>query len=373
MINIFEPTVQKDSYELLNKVFESKWLGRGEYVNIFEEKLKDYLEINNLSTVSCASDAIFGSIKLFNFAKGSKIAIPVNSFPAIGSAIIENNLTPIFIDINPVTGNICIDHLKKYSNDNISAIFITHYGGTPVDVKKIRKIFDNTIILEDSACALGSSVEGVKIGAEADFSCWSFDAMKLITCGEGGAFSFKNKDLHNRAKEYFYLGLPSSSKSGLDKSRTQGNWWNYEIFQPGVRSVFTNINAAIGIPNLGSIFEKLDYLKILRKRYEKNLDGKIQYAPQDDPKVEYSNYFFTIFSKRRDHLARKLLDNGIYTTLRYERLDGMNMFSKFKLDNYPGADTFYSQALNIPIHVNLSLENVDFISETIIKYSNGTN
>jgi len=365
MINIFEPSIQDQTLNLIDEVFKSKWLGRGKLVDEFERNLRDYLGIENVSTISCASDAIFGALKIFNFKKNSKIALPVNSFPAVGSAIISNSLIPVFIDIDK-NGNIDLSDLIKKKNENLSAIFITHYGGNPVDVKKIKEEFDEIIVLEDSACALGSSKNNIKIGTDADFSCWSFDAMKLITCGEGGAFSFKNTQLFVKAKEYFYLGLPSSEKSGLDKSKEGDIWWNYEINQPGVRSVFTNINAAIGLPNIQLIHQKLDHLKSLRSRYELNLNGKINYVEQNRSYIDYSNYFFTIFSKNRNDLAINLLKDEIYTTLRYFRLDEMNIFKKYNKSSFSGADKFYESALNIPIHSNLSLKDIDYISNRII-------
>ena len=371
-INVFEPSLKEEVLDNLKNIFDSRWLGRGALVTEFESKLKVFMKTENMSTISCASDAIFGAFKIFNFPVNSKIAIPVNSFPAVGSAIIANNLIPIFVDIEPQTGNIDINSLISLKDIGLSAVFITHYGGVPVNITSIREAFDDDFkILEDSACALGTLVDNQNIGNNSDFSCWSFDAMKLITCGEGGAFSFKDINLHNKAREYFYLGLPHSEKSGLDKSNSGEIWWNYEITQAGVRSVFTNINAAIGMPGINSIESKLSHLTKLRQRYESNLKGKINFVLQNKVNIQYSNYFFTIFSNNRDGLAKFLLENNVYSTLRYARLDNMELFKKdlnSEEELFPGADQFYSRALNVPIHANLSLKEIDYISKKILEY-----
>ena len=153
MINIFQPNINNNSLELLSKVFESNWLGRGKYVEEFENKLGLFLNIyDNLHTISSCTDAIFGVFDIFNLKHNSEVIMPSISFPAVGSAVLRSNLIPKIIDIDILSGNISIDSLKKAITKNTSAVFVTHYGGIPVEIDKIREVVgDKVYIFEDSA------------------------------------------------------------------------------------------------------------------------------------------------------------------------------------------------------------------------------
>ena len=362
MINLFQPSISTESLENLKSVFDSNWLGRGEFVQIFEKHLCDYLENENIHTIASASNGIDGVYDIFDLQKGDEIIIPTNSFPVIASSAKLRGLKVVIVDINAVTGNICLESLEKSLSKKTKAVFITHYGGIPVDLEEIKsRIGDNVLIFEDSACALGTKVKGKSCGIDADFSVWSFDAMKLVVCGEGGAVHFKSEELLNRAKEYFYLGLPNKSKSGLDSSRDGLNWWEYDLNSYGVRSVFTNVNAAIGLPQILDIENKLKRKSAIAKHYDNELKqdftrNRNQYISTE---IEYSNYFYTIQSESRDVLAHKLLEKGIYSSLRYSPLHKMKLFRQDANLVYPGAEKFFERSLNIPIHSSLDEHEVN--------------
>jgi len=363
MINIFEPHLTNESLEAVNEVFESKWLGRGVLAADFEKSLADFLSVSplSLSTMASCSDAIFAILRLLSKETGRrKVLVPSISFPAIGSAVIEAGLDLIIVDVEALTGNICLENLLQdiNNNDEVLAVFITHYGGNPVDIEKLRDIVGNEIyILEDSACALGSVlVDGSSVGSKGDFSCWSFDAMKLLVAGEGGAARFNDPELLRRFKQYLYLGLPPSAKSGLDKANGNENWWSYQLNDFGRRSVFTNINAAIALPQFATLSEKLERRGEIREHYIKCIakNTSLSYARQRGCS-RYSNYFFTVLSERRDDLALFLKDRGVYTTFRYFPLHLIDLFvSVGTIGEMAGANSFSSCALNIPIHNGLT-------------------
>lgn len=371
MINIFEPKTDEESIKNLINIFESNWLGRGDYVTRFENDLCDFLKLDKekFSTNASCSDSIFGIFELLEFEAQSEVIIPSISFPAIASAVIKNNLNPVIIDVEKNSGNVSIEEIVKNITDKTRAIFITHYGGVPVDIKAIRQLISKDIyIFEDAACALGSFKDNIAIGASADFACWSFDAMKLLTCGEGGAFYSNNKKLLDKLKSYFYLGLKPSEKSGLDKMKSSGKWWEYEIDIPGRRSMFTNINAGIGLPQIVKLNKNLERREYIREKYIETCNEiGLDFIKQNEKNVSYSNYFFTIFTKERDQLAQHLKNNGIYTTLRYYPLHKINIFKKYSR-NCPNSDTFCDNALNIPIHNGLSDSDINKVCQELKNY-----
>ena len=369
MINLFEPNIGVQSLENLSQIFSSKWLGRGDLVNVFEEKLKDFMILdNNLHTISSCSDAIIGSFELFDFKLDDEIIIPTNSFPIITSGAVLKGLKPVIVDIDPVTGNIDFESCRKALTAKTKAIYITHYGGIPVDVQKLKKYIGvDILVLEDSACALGTFIDNQCVGANADFSCWSFDAMKLLVCGEGGAFYMKDPERFERACEYFYLGLPKNKKSGMDSAKDNANWWEYDLKRIGVRSIFTNINAAIGLPELEKLKIYLDRKSYIASQYDSKLNSDLisHRNVLFKENVSYSNYFYTIKTDNRDELARYLLNKNIYTSLRYSPLHKMGLFKNYSNGNFLGAEDFYTKSLNIPIHQNLGDQDLDLIINSI--------
>jgi dTDP-4-amino-4,6-dideoxygalactose transaminase len=167
-------------------------------------------------------------------------------------------------------------------------------------------------------------------------------------------------------KEYHYLGLPVKSKSGLDNTKSE-TWWEYNLTCSGRRSVFTNVNAAIGLPQIKLLNSKLEYRAKLRKHYEELLTSlNIDFVRQECSRTSYSNYFFTILTSKRNELASFLRDNGIYTTFRYHPLHKIEFFSKFTgYSDFTGAEEFSKKALNIPIHNSLSVQDLHKISDKL--------
>lgn len=286
MINLFQPNVDQKSLDLLQEVFHSKWLGRGAVASEFEVRLAELLKTDKtkIHTIACCTDAIFGAFEVLGINPGREVIVPSISFPAVGSAILAAGLIPIIVDIDISSGNINLDRLAKALSSKTAAIFVTHYGGIPVDIKRLRELVGSQVlIIEDAACALGTYINGVACGTEGDFGCWSFDAMKLLTCGEGGAIYVSDSERMTHAKEYFYLGLPAQSKSGIDRQASDKRWWEYQLNSPGRRSIFTNINAAIGLPQFDTLNMALERRKAIREHYCAALDlVAADYLRQDE-------------------------------------------------------------------------------------------
>lgn len=371
MINLFEPNVSEKSVKLLEEVFKSKWLGRGNYVTDFEKKLSVTLrtEKSKIHTLACCTDAIFDVFKIFEIEPNKEVIIPSISFPAVGSAVIAAGLIPRIVDIDIKSGNIDLNRVTEALTEKTAAVFITHYGGIPVNIKALRKIVGPDIfIIEDAACALGTYTNGIACGTEGDFGCWSFDAMKLLTCGEGGAIYVADPEKMIRAKEYFYLGLPVQAKSGIDRQATDARWWEYQLNTPGRRSIFTNINAAIGLPQFDTLNDSLKRRQYIREEYCKALDDVgIEYLEQKEINVQYSNYFFTVITNQRDELAAHLKANNIYSTFRYYPLSEIDIFKPYS-EKCNSALKFSNMALNIPIHQSLTDGNINMITDTMREF-----
>ncbi|MDA8544976.1 DegT/DnrJ/EryC1/StrS aminotransferase family protein [Alphaproteobacteria bacterium] len=377
MINLFQPNLDVDDALLRYKeTLESGWLGRGSVTAEFEQVLAGFLgtEADTVHCVSSCTSSIFEICSALGLGIGDTVVIPTNSFPSIPAAIMASGAKLEVVDIDIASGNISIEKLEKFcAQNNPIAVFVTDYGGTPVSVKQLRRVVGpDCFILVDAAASLGTRYKNSDefIHSEADFVCYSFDAMKLITCGEGGAAVIKNKQLMERFKEFSYLGLPTKKKSGLDVARDDGNagWWEYDLNCFGRRSVMSDLSAGLGLSQMASIEEKLGIRKSLRDEYENNLNDlpEIKFLEADLENFEVSNYFCTVLTDKRDDLAKFLLENDVYTSFRYWPIHKMNIFqSGCSERNYPGGDDLAKTALNLPIHDGLDVSEITEVCNLI--------
>lgn len=372
MINLFEPNPSDETFLLLKNVFKKKYFYKDEYSRLFLKKFSSFQKLDEKKVIfgaSC-SDLIFNIMFTSKkIIKKKLVIVPTNSFPAIPSAVVRAGLKLLIIDIDPQTGNICLDALKKINKKNIGCIFLTHYGGLPIDIDNLKKFIDKkTLLFEDCAGALGSfHNDKTSIGSKGDFACWSFDPMKMITCGEGGAAFIKDKKIFKSFSENLYLGLPISQKNGITAASRNKKWWRYQLKSYGTRSVFTEINASIGLPQLNKIQEILKKRDKIRNIYLKYLSNQknIKFMPNIGG-MKYSNYFLTIFANDRNKLAEFLYKNKIYSSLRYYPLNKIKIFKKFcKNLNYEGSNYFEKHALNLPMHQGLKISDVKKICDKI--------
>jgi aminotransferase len=243
---------------------------------------------------------------------------------------------------------------------------IVHYAGLPVLTG-----FDIPIIA-DCAHAIDTYIEYTKYGWKHisnyyDLNVFSFDSMKNIACGELGGISSTNNEYADKVKCLRYCGI---QKSGLTASTDKKRWWEYECRTPFIKMLPNDISASIGIAQ----FKKLTLLQERRKQiwdiYNRELqDINWLLIPPCIPKHvqhSYFTYYIRVLNGKRDGLARYLLDNGIYTTVRYEPLHLMKCFKSKQ--SLPIAEKLNEQLLNLPLHPNLSDGELEYIIQTIKKF-----
>ena len=373
MINLFQPTLGKEELNEIEKVFESNWLGKGNYVKDFEKGFAENLKTNTehfLSTTSC-TEAIFLSADLFNFTSEDEIIIPSISFPSVGSAIVSKGSTIVFCDVDKRTLNVRAQDIKPHITNKTKAVFITHYGGVSCDMDPIIELCNkhNIIIIEDSACAVRSFYKGKACGTMGDMGMWSLDAMKTLSTADGGMMYIKDLELRAIAEEQLYLGLPLKQKSGIDSS-TDGNasWWEFEMNRAGRRAIMNNVTGAMGCVQLDKLDSFIQRRKEVFDRYFEVLD-KLDWI-EVPPVVDFDNvssyYFFWIQTEYRDKLAKYLLDNDVYTTFRYWPLHKVEFFKDYNIENaYPNTEYIAKNTLNLPLHQALTNDDVEKIINLI--------
>lgn len=371
MINVFQPSLGELELEEIRKVIESNWLGKGKKVQEFEEKFSNHLGVpaNRIRSTNCCSEGLFSSMEILDIGKGDEVIMPTISFVGAGNAVKARGADLVLCDVNPRTLNVTAVDIEKKITSKTKAVMVLHYGGVPCEMEEIIQLAQehNIYVIEDSACSVASKYKGKACGTIGDMGMWSFDAMKILVCGDGGAIYVKDAERANYAEKLMYFGL--ESKSGYSNA-VDNKWWEFEISQYGHRSIMNDITASMALVQLERLNSFIARRKEVHELYSKELrDISWLKVPDAIPMdCESSYYFYHIQTKAgiRDELASFLRQNGIYTTFRYFPLHWVKYYDV--KDTLPNAEKAAKETLCIPIHQSLKNDEVMYIIEKIKEF-----
>lgn len=354
MINIHEPKISFGDKLKVLKALSTNWIGKGETVNLFEQSFANYLGVDGvISTTSC-TQALF---EVFNYLKTvtNKKQVVITSIGWIGipAAIKLNGFDFIYCDISPEHNSMSFESLQQTITSDTVAVVVQHYGGRPnLEIEKIINFAKekNIFVIEDCATVLGAKINNKHVGTFGDFAVWSFDAMKTITSGDGGMIFCSNKEHEKALRNNIFLGIDDNS-STLAKSKTSETWWVLEPKTFGTRNIMNNISASLGLSQLHQLPNFIQTQNQIWSYYLNNIKNSWIGLPQST-QVEEADYLFWIYSEKRDALANYLKQNGIFSTFRYYPLHKTSLY--FSSQTLPNTEKFYSIALCIPCHKNLS-------------------
>ena len=371
MIDVFQPSLGREELERIAEVFESKWIGKGKLVSDFEEQYANHIKVEKKHVLStnCCSEGLFSSMHLLNIKSEDEVIVPTVSFVGAANAVCANGSKLVLCDVNPRTLNVRAEDIEKVLSPKSKAILLLHYGGIPCEMDEIISLAEayDLKIIEDCAAGVCSSYKGKALGTIGDMGMWSFDAMKILVCGDGAMLYFRDPEIRERAEKWLYFGL--ETKSGYENSVAQ-KWWEFDISSFGHRAVMNNVNAAMALEQL----KKLPLFMAKRREVHEFYDRELEkYGWLDRPlpipkDCATSYYFYHIQLKngKRDQLAGFLRENGIYTTYRYypmHRVAGYGITGEF-----PNADFATDNTLCLPIHQGLTADDLELVVKTIEKF-----
>ena len=371
MINVFQPSLAEEELEAVRKVFESNWIGKGKLTNRFEAEFAQHLGVQAdlVRSVSCCTEGLFQAMALLGVGPGDEVILPTISFVGAGNAVASTGATPIFCDVDPRSLNVTVDTIAAALSPRTKAVMLIHYGGVPCDMDAIAALLAPRAIpiVEDSACSVSSTYKGRAAGTIGDIGIWSFDAMKILVCGDGGMVYCRTPEMAQRAEENLYLGLVT--KSGF-ASKVDEKWWEFDISGFGRRAIMNDVSSAIGLEQIKKLPGFIARRKQIHEMYDAALaDQDWLTLPPAIPNHVTSSYYFywvQVPGGQRDAFARYMRENGVYCTFRYYPLHRVAGYgSNARL---PNADRAADSTLCIPIHQSLSDADVAQIVELTRAY-----
>lgn len=361
-MEFFNTHVSRHSIELAKQVLESTWISEGKMVKQFEAELSKQLEVVNPVTVNSGTAALHLGFAVAGVRSGDEVILPAQTFVATGLSILMQYAKPVFADIQLDAGNIDPDSIRSNITERTKAIMLVHWGGYPCDMDEINQIAQeyNLVVIEDAAHALGATYKGKPIGSISRFTAFSFQAIKHLTTGDGGALCCLYDEDYRSAKKRRWFGIErDSSKPSILGER------QYDIKELGYKYHLNDVAAAIGLGNL------LDFPERLRRRQKtgeiyreelKNVPGLKLLELKNDRTHAY--WLFTILVENRINFIKKLKECDIPTSVVHQRIDRNSIFGGIK-DDLTNQAKFDEMQIAIPIHEGLKDDDVVHIIKTI--------
>ena len=366
-IRLFKPSVGSEELEKLKEVFDRQWLGLGPLVSEFEKKWSDYIGCKMSIGVNSATAALHLSLKAFDFEKKKKVLVPAITFTSTANVVLYNDLTPVFVDVDPTTTVMDLNDLKKKIDKDCVAVIPVHNGGFPVPMDELMEIANkhNLKVIEDCAHCAGGVYKGKKLGTWGDIGCLVLKK-KCMTTGDGGMICSNNVKLIEPLKPYRWVGIDKDTWKRVQLSEkntiNDAMHWHYDISVLGYKYNMNDVMAAIGLVQL----EKLDDMNDRRRRIISRYINGIKDIPEISLYLPYTNngdeayWFFAIRVEDRDNLLIHLKSKGIATGVHFYPLTLQPLYKKYNIDCNI-ANTIWKEFLTLPSHADLTNEEVDFV------------
>ncbi|GHC96494.1 aminotransferase DegT [Nocardiopsis terrae] len=369
MIHLFQPQVGEEELAEVAKVFADRWIGLGPRTREFEAEFAAHVGVDPAGMVflNSGTAGLFLALEALDLSEGDEVVLPTMSFVAAANAVMASGARPVFCDSDPRTLNPTPEDVEKVCTDRTRAVIVLHYGGYPGWIAGIADLCARRgiTLVEDAACSVSSSVDGRRVGSFGDMSMWSFDAMKVLVTGDGGMLYSRDTRRAERIRRLAYHGL--AQPSGFGHAKTAQRWWDPQVAEVGRRDIGNDLTAAIGSVQLRRLPEMVGRRRRIVELYASELEGVhgLTLPPALPPGHTSTHYFFWVQMPGgiRDEVARRLLDEGVYTTFRYAPLHRVPLYGSEGA--FPGSDQAAAATLCLPLHPGLSDADVRVVAERL--------
>jgi len=355
MIPIFKPYLYQEAKDLAIQAIENGDVAQGPNIELFEQEFSTYCNRQYGVTCSNGTIALYLALKALNLPKNSEVILPSMTILSCLTAITENNLIPVFCDINPTTYNIDFTSVESKITPKTSAIIIVNTYGLVVNTDELNffKIkYPNIKVVEDASESHGATHKNIKAGSLGDISTFSFYTNKIVTTGEGGMVLTDDIEVYNRLLMLRNLNFTNRKK--------------YIHSDIGFNFRLTNVQCAVGLGQLKNINKTIDQRKRIAYEYNKyfNNNPSIQ-IPYEDK--DYSNvywYYSILIKNNYDKVLNALEKNNIdYRHFFYPLHKQPFINSKEIIKN---SEYSFDAGILLPIFNELSNQEVEFISQIIL-------
>ena len=383
------PDITEDEINEVIDTLKSGWITTGPKTKELEKRLSEFTTTPKTVCLNSATAALELVLRVLGIGEGDEVIVPAMTYTASCSVIYHVGAKAVIVDIQKDGHEMDYEALENAITEKTKAVIPVDLAGIPCDYDKIFEVVNAKkplfkanseyqeklgciAVVADGAHALGSVYKGVKVGAVADFTTFSFHAVKNFTTAEGGSVTWKensNFDNEELYKEFQIYSLHGQTKDALAK--TKAGSWEYDIVIPGYKCNMTDIMASIGLVQLDRYPKLLERRVELVEQYNKAFEGTrvvplVHYtATYKSSGHLYITHIKGATYEQRGEIITKMAERGISCNVHYKPLPLLTAYSNlgFDINDYPNAYDYFVNEVTLPLHTRLSDEDVKVIVE----------
>ncbi|ANU13961.1 UDP-4-amino-4-deoxy-L-arabinose--oxoglutarate aminotransferase [Planococcus halocryophilus Or1] len=385
------PDITDEEIAEVVHTLKSGWITTGPKTKEFEKRLANYIGTSKAACLNSATAAMEMTLRVLGIGEGDEVITTAYTYTATASVIHHVGAKIVLVDVAPNSYEMDYSKMEAAITERTKAIIAVDIAGLMCDYTAIFKAIENKnqiykanntlqkligrpVVLADSAHAFGAVRKGLNSGRAADFTCFSFHAVKNLTTAEGGAVTWRNDlglDDEWIYKQYMLLSLHGQSKDALAK--TQKGSWEYDVIMPAYKCNMTDIMASIGLVQLS----RYEVLKAKRRKviemYDEGL-SRIGVEVLSHFGVDYtsSGHLYLvripgISENMRNEIVIKMAELGISCNVHYKPLPMLNAYKDlgFDIKDFPNAYDMYQNEITLPLHTMLEDEDVVYIIKSM--------
>ena len=364
MIPLFKVFMAPEVIKPLEEVLFSGYVTQGPKVEEFEAKLAAFFGNPYVVTVNSGTTALHLALDLIGVGTGDEVITTPMTCTATNWPILAHGATIVWADIDPETGNIDPESIKNRLSPKTKAVMAVDWGGYPCDIDRIKKMVGNIPVIEDAAHALGAMYKGKMVGRSADYTCFSFQAIKHLTTVDGGALLVKTKKDYRKAVLLRYFGIDRKKRSKDYRIEKDISMWGYKFHM-------NDVGATIGLANFAHTKEILakhrDNAAFYREAFADI--GWISLLREDKGYVS-SSWLYTMKVKNATLFMEYMKERGVMVSKVHRRNDTHPVTRQFKRP-LPNVDLFYKEMVCIPVGWWVTKEDREYITGRVRSFRPG--
>jgi dTDP-4-amino-4,6-dideoxygalactose transaminase len=349
-------------------VLETLFLTTGPRTKEFEETLASFLGVDHCLGVTSATTALFLALRALGIGPGDEVIVPAMTFIATSNVVLHCGAVPVFVDVEPDTGNIDVDAVAAAITPKTRAIIPVHLYGQMIDMKTLALLAKerNLRVIEDCAHALESERDGIKPGQISDAAAFSFYATKNITSGEGGALAMRDQALFEKVRT---IRLHGMSAAAYD--RHAGTYRHWDMTELGFKANMCDLQAALLLPQFFEIGAKNARRAAITKIYDTLLDAVPDVSrPVTRPGAHHAHHLYTVWvpPKRRDEILHRLQQHGVGVAVNYRAVHLLTYYRErfgFERGAFPHAERIGDSTISLPMYPTLEHDDIEYVASTL--------
>lgn len=363
MIRLAVPDIQESDIARVVEVLRSGNLVQADEVAAFERALAEFTGIPDVAAVSSGTAALHLTLLALRIGPGDAVIVPAFTFPATANVVEAVGADVVLYDVNPatyvMTPEALLACIQRYGKGKLKAVIVVHEFGYPARMAEICAVArkNNLRVIEDAACALGTTSNGTHVGAFGDFGCFSFHPRKAVTTGEGGLVVSSNPSLIEAVKDLRTHGMRVSGSAR-------------DFVAAGLNYRMTEFQAALGVGQLARFPQQIRERRKLAGCYRDLLHGEPRVTlPASDPGHTWQTFMVTLGpGQNRDKVITALGEKGVQANLGAQAINCLSYYrGKYGWgpDSCPVAARLYSHGLALPLHGRMVEADVRHVAASV--------